>query len=125
MAANSSSELLQRASVTPGWRPEAFAKGFHRFRSPAESQASGRSSLLLFCHLDRDILLRHVRLGQTNRKLANTGNHSHAFRYRNGPASIKQIEQMRALQAKLISGQQGETLFFRSGCILVIQERLK
>src|ERR1700681_68259 len=102
------------------------------FRSPAESQTSGRSFFLLLRRFTANILLRHIRFGQSHSKLTNARDYSNALRHRYGAAGIEQIKKMRTLQAKLVSGQQRETLFFseaagliRDKCVELVDQRLR
>src|ERR1044071_3406136 len=106
-------------------RHQSSAREFLRYRSRAESRASGRSSLLELPCFSADVLLRNVCLRQSNSQLSNTGNHSHALCHRNCPARIEQIKEMRALQAQLVRSQQGGPLFRIDRCILVDQQRIE
>src|SRR5215831_9684234 len=64
------------------------------YRSPAESQASGRSSLLEFRCFSTRVLLRDVGFGQAHSKLPDTCDYADSFGHRDSAACIQQIKKM-------------------------------
>ena len=62
-----------------------------------------------FCRLA--LLLLHIRLRNPNGERTHSRNHSHTLGHRNRAASIQNVEQVRALQAKIVGGKDRKTLF--------------
>src|SRR2546426_12706363 len=50
-------------------------------------------------------------LGDSHRQRSHSRNHTHALGDRDRSASVQNVEQVRALQAEIISGKQRKTLF--------------
>src|SRR5579872_902034 len=106
-----SSTARESVFAIPGLRPEAYAQESLRSRSPAENQASGRPFLLLLRLVDRHSRLRlrrllgQISLCQPHGQLPYPRNYSHPLGHGNGAASIKNVEQVRAFQAKVERSQ--------------------
>ena len=71
------------------------------------------------------VLLGQIGLGQSDCQLTDAGNHSHTLRYGDGGTRVKNIEQMRALQAQFVSGKQRKAFDLRGRGVLVTEERMK
>src|SRR5882724_1146186 len=120
-------ELTVRLCVSTSLarRCPACARESLPFRSPGESQPSGSSAFLLFCRFPANILLRHISLGQSHRKLPDPGNHSHPFSNGDRSSRIEEIKKMRTLETEFIRGEQRKTLLHIDGGILVGEKHVE